>query len=135
MIKMYNAEVLSKFPVVQHFPFGSLFKWEQDPQAIHAPPSAHTSSQPLRSAPATLQESNASLGRTTAQIPQPSHDVSQMPQTSAPWAKLPSAAPISTRTSSPRRGMEPPTRAPWADRGTSASTAGNLGGTAQTRAP
>ncbi|KAK5277966.1 Serine/threonine-protein phosphatase 2A activator 1, partial [Cryomyces antarcticus] len=33
MLKMYNAEVLSKFPVIQHFPFGSLFVWERDPNA------------------------------------------------------------------------------------------------------
>jgi serine/threonine-protein phosphatase 2A activator len=37
MIKMYNVEVLSKFPVVQHFHFGGLFKWERDPTA----PTAH----------------------------------------------------------------------------------------------
>jgi len=28
MLKMYSAEVLGKFPVVQHFPLGSIFSWE-----------------------------------------------------------------------------------------------------------
>jgi len=46
MLKMYNAEVLSKFPVVQHFRFGSLFSWERDPNAAAPPISAHSTSQP-----------------------------------------------------------------------------------------
>ncbi|GAM89349.1 hypothetical protein ANO11243_073860 [Dothideomycetidae sp. 11243] len=39
LVKMYHAEVLAKFPVVQHLRFGSLLKWEADPSASAAAPS------------------------------------------------------------------------------------------------
>lgn len=44
MIKMFNAEVLAKFPVVQHFPFGSLFSWDTDLGALKPSQGIHMAS-------------------------------------------------------------------------------------------
>ena len=67
MIKMYNAEVLSKFPVVQHFHFGSIFSWGEDPEAPTPTQSMHMANQPVADA-------------AVAQAPPPTG-------TAAPWAQ------------------------------------------------
>ncbi|KAM0803680.1 hypothetical protein BDR22DRAFT_839591 [Usnea florida] len=116
MIKMYNAEVLSKFPVVQHFRFGSLFSFDPDPDATPPPTSVHAAHQPVR------EGLNSSSAEKIAAPRGPPHS-----GTSAPWA--------SQTTSMP--GNLPPkpsplvgTAAPWAtgprimlDPGRSESTA------------
>ncbi|KAH8666610.1 rotamase PTPA-1 [Xylariales sp. PMI_506] len=84
MIRMFKAEVLNKFPVVQHFPFGSLFSWEQDPDAPAPFRSVHAANQPTGSATVIPVSANT------------------VPGTAAPWA--------SNRAMPPPTAS---TRAPW----------------------
>jgi serine/threonine-protein phosphatase 2A activator len=125
---MYNAEVLSKFPVVQHFPFGSLFAWETDPDAALIQKSVHTSSQPKSSLDrsSTVPSSTSSTSAYASPRVQPHHVertqatraqpplrdpmTGGTPSTSAPWASKTAAGP------GVPSGPNQPTRAPWVGR-------------------
>lgn len=147
---MYSGEVLSKFPVVQHFPFGSLFSWDQDPTAMAPTTSVHTLNQPStnNTSPASTSHTTARRGPQDAtSTPWASQSLYLPPpgvQAAAPWAgkstlpsptltatgrqvptQIPAKAPWSeSNTRSSARGM-PPTQATWAS-GASNPNAGSM---------
>jgi serine/threonine-protein phosphatase 2A activator len=158
---MYNAEVLSKFPVVQHFPFGSLFAWERDPNARAIQASVHTASQPKSSTVPSPTSSTSAYSSPRHQPPTRAPQQAQGPlrnpladtgsaATAAPWAR-PNVPTHSAVGRSVPSGAGQPTREPWASRtpapppgglgrGTSAPWAGSSAGAAVgeeggTRAP
>lgn len=94
---MFNAEVLSKFPVVQHFAFGSLFSWDPDPDAAkHAQQTTHLANQPLGTPRSALGEPMTSVPAAAARA-----------GTAAPWANA-------TSMPTPSGPGIPYTRAPFA---------------------
>ena len=98
---MFNVEVLSKFPVVQHFPFGTFFRWETDPRVELPAVSPHVGAQPQRAAiPDSGISQYSSRNQPSLGAPR-SNDTGRpvarpIAGTAAPWAQSTRAAPRTT---------------------------------------
>ena len=101
---MYNAEVLSKFPVVQHFPFGSLFSWNRDPSAEPPPLSVNSRNHSTDNSSGSLATNRPSV-QSAVEADAPAsrvgtaaaHPPDSSGNTQVPWAKQGSQRYLTTR--------------------------------------
>ena len=101
MLKMYAAEVLGKFPVVQHFGFGSFFRWEADPVMEKQQASLHAQQQPV-ARPRSMDVPPAPLPMGGTKAPWANAGVGTgVPSTSAPWADARANVATQPATTSP----------------------------------
>ena len=117
---MFNAEVLGKFPVVQHFRFRSIFNWGRPDSSVNTAAIMAGTQAPYISGPGAGTGGGVGAGSSVSSGPGARAPENPITSTAAPWARNPTQSPtIGSNT-------DFTTRAPW---GLPASTVNQIGST------